>query len=78
MINGKGTIVILGSLIILIQEKYRVFLGIVFLGFYAANSGGGDWRPPMALNEVGSAANYVSGAIGLTQIGNWNIECLAE
>ena len=34
----------------------------------AANSGG-DWHPPMALKEVGSAASYASGAIGLTQIG---------
>lgn len=35
----------------------------------AATNGGGDWHPPMALKEVGSAASYASGAIGLTQIG---------
>ncbi|MCF8301816.1 MAG: hypothetical protein K9I94_00970 [Bacteroidales bacterium] len=35
-----------------------------------ASSGGGDgWHPPMAIDDVGNAASYASGAIGLTQIG---------
>ena len=35
----------------------------------AANSGGDGWHPPMAIDDVGNAASYASGAIGLTQIG---------
>jgi hypothetical protein len=34
-----------------------------------ASNGGDNWHLPMALREVGSAASYASGAIGLTQIG---------
>lgn len=42
------------------------FVGVVS---DVASSGGGGWHPPMAIGDVGNAASYASGAIGLTRIG---------